>query len=277
MAESADRPLEGIGVLVTRPQDQADELCALIEAAGGRALRWPLLEIAPVENPERAGRLLNQPEGWDWVIFVSANAVRYGLSLAARSGAPPGWRRVAAVGEATARALVQAGIRVDLIPKPQFNSESLLAAPELADVAGQRLLIVRGEGGRELLADVLGARGAETAYAEVYRRTRPVADGAEWVENWRRSVDVAVVTSGEALHHLMALLGEAGAELADRTPLVVIGARLAALARERGWRRVAAADPASDRAIANTLIALRRCGELRRDRPVGPDAPEQDL
>jgi uroporphyrinogen-III synthase len=271
MAESAARPLSGITVLVTRPAAQAAGLCALIESAGGRALRLPLLDIEPVGDGAAAAELLNRADYWDWLIFVSANAVRCALALGDWAGRRSPRTRIAAVGEATAKALEEAGIQVDLIPKPQFNSESLLAAPEMADVANRRILIVRGVGGRELLAGALRERGADMAYAEVYRRMRPTADASGWIDLWRRGgIDVAMVTSGEALTHLMELLGESGAEFADRTPLVVIGPRIAELARARGWRRAVAAEQASDQGIADTIIRLYRDGTIRR-RP--PDAP----
>jgi uroporphyrinogen-III synthase len=203
--------------------------------------------------------LLERRDYWDWLIFVSANAVRFALPLGRWGAGVSARTRIAAVGEATAAALAKAGIRVDLIPKPQFNSESLLADPAMADVAGRRILIVRGVGGREHLAAVLRQRGAETAYAELYRRVPPVADAGPAIELWRRGgIDAAVVTSGEALAHLMELLGPAGAEFACRTPLAVISERLAGSARERGWRRVAVAEQAGDAGLLEALIRQRR-------------------
>jgi uroporphyrinogen-III synthase len=262
MAESVVHPLAGFNVLMTRPAGQAAELCALIESAGGRALHLPLLEIVPVEDNRAAAELLGRRDFWDWLIFVSANAVRFALPMVDWAGERSPRTRIAAVGEATAKALAKAGIRVDLIPKPQFNSESLLADSAMADVAGQRILVVRGVGGREHLAAVLKQRGAETAYAELYRRVPPAADAGAVIDLWRRGgVDAAVVTSGEALAHLMELLGEAGAEFACHTPLAVIGARIAELARERGWRRVAAAEQAGDEGLVEALVRLHRDGK----------------
>jgi uroporphyrinogen-III synthase len=266
-------PLAGVTVLATRPAEQAGGLSALIEAAGGRVLRWPLLEIEPTGSDSPAAELLNRPDDWDWLIFVSANAVRCARALGGWAGRRSARTRVAAVGAATAEALAETGIRVDLIPKPQFNSESLLAAPELAQVAGRRILIVRGVGGRELLAATLRERGAETAYAEVYRRLRPKGDAAAWIDLWRSGgIDLATVTSGEALEHLMDLLGEAGPELASRTPLAVIGPRIGALARKRGWRRIIEAGQASDAGLAEAIIQFYRSGEAEGE-PPAPPAP----
>lgn len=224
-------------------------------------MRLPLLEIAPVGQDAPAVELLRRPDHWDWLVFISANAVRCALDLV--GGALPALARtrVAAVGAATARALATAGIQVDLIPKAQFNSESLLAAPEMAEMAGRRVLIVRGEGGRELLADTLRARGAELAYAEVYRRRRAPVEASALAALWGNGgIGLAVVTSGEVLDHLMEILGEAGAAFATGTPLAVIGARVGQLARERGWRRVIVAEQASDAELAAAIVRYFRDG-----------------
>jgi len=267
MATPANAPLSGIGVLVTRPREQADGLCALIEAAGGRAIRLPLLEIAAVDDPAAAGELLSRSERWDWLVFTSTNAVRFALAICGGSYTTSRRTRIAAIGEATAEALAEAGVRVDLIPKPQFNSESLLASPEMADVTGKSILIVRGEGGREHLAEILRARGAEVAYAEVYRRILPEADAAHWIGLWRQGhIDVVTITSGEALNNLARLLGEARHEFAERTPLVVMGSRVEKLARDQGWRCVIGAEPAGDRAMAETIVRLAESKRADRNR-----------
>jgi uroporphyrinogen-III synthase len=220
-------------------------------------MRLPLLKIVAVDDPTVAGELLSQSNRWDWVIFASTNAVRFALAICEGSYTPPRRTRIAAIGQATAEALNKAGVRVDLIPKPQFNSESLLASPEMADVTGQSILIVRGEGGREHLGQTLKTRGAEVAYAEVYRRVLPEADIAHWIDLWRQGhIDVVTITSGEALNNLTQLLGETKHEFAERTPLVVIGSRIQKLARDQGWRHVISAEPASDEAITETIIRL---------------------
>lgn len=251
------RPLTGFTVLVTRPAGQAGGLCELITEAGGEAIQAPLLSIAPIEAPA-ALALLNPSIAWDWLIFVSANAVRFAAALGGWTGRAAGNSRIAAVGEATAAALAAAGLQADLVPAPPFNSESLLADPRLADVRGQRLLIVRGEGGREHLAEVLRERGAEVAYAEVYRRIPvPAAAYEPILAAWPEGrLDAVVITSGAALHRLTELLRESGLDSLPRPPLVVPGARLASLAREHGWPLVLVAGHAGDEAIVQTLKQL---------------------
>jgi uroporphyrinogen-III synthase len=249
--------LGGRGVLVTRPAAQAEGLCRLIEAAGGRAIPFPTIAIVPVADPEPAHARL--AEDWDLLIFVSRNAVEQALPLCP-NGRLPALGRLAAVGAATARALSEAGRAPDLVPAGRYDSESLLAQPALADVAGWRVLIVRGEGGRTLLADTLSARGAEVAYAEVYRRALPEADAAALVASWSQAVQLVIATSGEVLDNLLALVGEAGRPALVATPLVVVSERTAAAAREQGFRRVELAERADDEAVVAALCRAAGIG-----------------
>ena len=140
MTAHAIAPLSGMTVLVTRPAGQGEALARLITEAGGKAVLAPLLSIASPLDPSLAAGLLNASEPWNWLIFISANAVRFALGFDGWVGQGAGLTRLAAVGEATAAALAEAGLTVDLVPYPQFNSEALLADPRMAEVAGQRLL-----------------------------------------------------------------------------------------------------------------------------------------
>ncbi len=239
-------------MLVTRPAHQAEGLCRLIEAAGGRALGFPVLEIRGPADPDLARRLLAQT--WDWLFFVSANAVDSALELC---GGLPAPRRIAAVGQATAAAVAAAGYSVDLVPEGSFDSEALLASEAMRQVAGQRILIVRGEGGRALLGDTLGERGATVAYAEVYRRVRPERDPALLLARWDEDVNAVVATSGEILDNLVGMLGAAGRERLLGTALVVVSARMAEQAERLGFARVAVAERAQDAAIVAALCGLR--------------------
>ncbi len=256
MAEGVLKPLAGLGVLVTRPQGQGENLSELIEAAGGRAIRFPLLEIVPVPLDAEGPRTLADLAGCDWLVFVSSNAVRHGLACIRSVGEPAAWPKVAAIGQATADELERQGVEVDLAPKQQFNSEALLALPEFADVTGQRILIVRGAGGREVLADTLKARGAEVTYAEVYRRAASQVDPAPLLERWRSGeIDLVTVTSGEALDILeQIVVGDHSGQLRS-TPLAVIGERIAQKARGLGYANVMAVE-AGDESLLAAVIAL---------------------
>ncbi|MEW8348732.1 MAG: uroporphyrinogen-III synthase, partial [Candidatus Thiodiazotropha taylori] len=126
----ADCDLRGCGVLVTRAAHQSEPLARMIEACEGRALRLPAIEILPCRNPAQAQQLF--ASRWDWIIFVSPNAVRFGLKLLA--GHAPTDAGIGVVGASTARELQQAGISVDLIPDRGYDSEGLLSLAELKQV-----------------------------------------------------------------------------------------------------------------------------------------------
>jgi uroporphyrinogen-III synthase len=226
--------LEGLGVLVTRPEPQAGPLARRLAAEGARVYRLPAIELHVRDDRARQRAALGPIDRFHWIVFISANAVRFGAALL------EGRRdlKLAAVGAATAAALNHAGYRVALVPQGGSDSEHLLASAEFRHVQGQRVLIVRGDGGRELLADELAARGAEVCYAEVYERrcARPVpgavaAVEAEWADG---AIDVVTATSGELLRCLYELLSPAGRALLGKTALLAGGPRIAALARQIG-------------------------------------------
>jgi len=215
--------LAGAGVLVTRARDQAGALIAAIEAAGGTAWLLPALDIAPLPAAEAPA------EAPDLAVFVSPNAVRHGERFLALAGT-----HYAAIGPATAEAMRQAGRPPDLVPAGGYDSESLLGADELADMEGRRVLIVRGRGGRELLADTLRERGAAVDYAEVYERRLPEPAAGEvdavitaWREGRLRYVTCLSVAT---LRNLADLLGETGAGVLRGTTLVSASDRVLKLA-----------------------------------------------
>jgi uroporphyrinogen-III synthase len=251
--------LGGRGVLITRPAAQADELCRLVEAARGRAIRFPALAIEPVPDPAQARGLLARR--WDLILFASRNAVTHALPLlpGARLPAEP---RLGAIGAATAKALTETGRMPDLVPAGRFDSESLLALPELENLAGRQVLIVHGTGGRELLGNTLIERGARVAYADVYRRVLPDADPAPLLARWQQEIHLATATSGEVLENLLALVGEEGRGRLLETPLVVVSARTVASARERGFARVELAENASDPALVAAMCRMIATGDV---------------
>lgn len=224
-------PAAGLGpaVLLTRPRTQAEELARIVDAAGMRAVVFPTLEIVPVRPaaPERVD--------WDCIVFVSANAVEQGFSFALPGGVQPAGTRVAAIGAATAAALRARGILDPIVPSAAFDTEALLALPDFADVRGWRVLVVRGVGGREALADSLRSRGAEVRYLECYRRACPNGDPRALLETWGAGgIDAVNAMSAETLANLLALIGSAGAPLAARTPLFAPHERIADQARAWG-------------------------------------------
>lgn len=240
--------------MVTRPSHQAESLCELISAAHGRPIRFPTLEILGPADKADARDALNSVREMDLLVFVSANAVQYAFPLL--PGEVPLDLEIAAIGRATARKLDDVGLPATLTPD-RMDSEGLLAMPALQQMAGRRVFVLRGNGGRELIAETLRERGAEVRQVEVYRRQRPERSAAarNLVSGWDDLVDVVIATSNAILDNLFDLIGETGAERLRQTPVIVVSQRMAEHAVTRDCESVYVADSAQD---ADLLAAL--CG-----------------
>jgi uroporphyrinogen-III synthase len=252
-------PLHGRAVLVTRPIQQSEKLAGLIREAGGEPVLFPALAIAPPADPAYAKAVLAGLSTVDLVIFVSANAVERAFALL---DAPwPVGLPVAAVGEGTAavlrRRLVETGVGTGpvIVSAGGADSEALLAMPELQDLRGKRVVICRGEGGRELLAEGLVLRGALASYAECYRRIRPETDPAAIVARWEQGgLHAVTVMSSDTLDNLWAMLGEGGRRLLHTTPLFMPHVNIAERAAQLGLTEVAVTPP-GDEGILRGLSA----------------------
>jgi uroporphyrinogen-III synthase len=254
---NSHRELQGLRVLVTRPADQAGPLCRLIAEAGGEALRLPTLEIRDPDPRDlaRLDAVVGALESYDLAVFISVNAVNRGMDFIRARRAWPATVKVATVGASSAQALARYGLTVSLVPAHQFNSEALLALEELQDMRGRRVVIFRGNGGRDVLRDVLSQRGAAVDYVEVYRRACPVIDPDAIAHYWQPgAVDLITITSNESLQNLHAMAGPPGQPLLRELRLVVISERQVVLARELGFKhRPLVAANASDEAILAVL------------------------
>ncbi len=225
-------PLSGKAVLITRPAGQAEGLQSRLRALGSEPVLFPTLEILPPRDGDLLARRLDALDTYQWAIFISPTAVERGLAAA------PAWPagvRVAGVGQGSAAALRGAGFAQVLAPETGADSEHLLALPELADLSGQRVLIFRGDEGRELLARTLIARGAQVDYAACYRRALPDVDPALLCRRWRQGgIQAVTVLSSQGLDNLFTLLGAGHADLIRATPLFAPHPRIAEHARHHG-------------------------------------------
>ena len=246
--------LTGLRVLVTRPVEQAEELCRLIEAQGGIAVRFPTIAVIATDDTEEIQQRLLNLEHVDWLIFVSRNAVNFALK-ANNGKITPNKTRIAAIGKATAETLNKAGLNVDLMPSVGFDSEALLAMPELQQIQGQIVLIVRGSGGRETLATVLTERGAIVEYLDVYQRSIPSVDESELYTllNSHR-LNILTATSGEVLENLLTMVTKSYHTLLFDLPLIVVSDRIKQLATDLGFKHIAVSSP-SNEAILKAIIS----------------------
>lgn len=245
-----------MSILVTRPSPKGEELVSRLRTLGRVAWSFPLIEITPGRELATLSPALNALCSGDLLFALSPHAVSFAQSQLQQQGLH--WPQQAAyfaIGRSTALALHQVSGRHVRYPLDREISEVLLQLPELQNIAGKKTLILRGNGGRELLGETLAARGAEVTFCECYQRNAVHYDGAEEAMRWqKREVSTLVVTSGEMLHQLWALIPQWYREhWLLRCRLLVVSERLAQLARELGWQEIQVADSADNDALLCAL------------------------
>jgi len=243
--------LAGRAILITRPVARAARLAALVREAGGEPVLFPTLGILSISNDSHLLKHdgnVNIIES-DILIFVSPTAVEQGRAVL--EALLPVSVKVAAVGHATARALQALGLAGVIAPADAADSEALAALPEMQQVEGKRILIIRGEGGRAWLADTLRARGAVVEHLECYRRVRPEVDAAPLAARiLNGDIAALTITSREALDNLLAMLPANARMPMLALPMFVVHPRLAVHARALGAREVHVAGAGDDAMIA---------------------------
>ena len=249
----------GRGVLITRARHQAHELKSEIEAAGGDTFLFPAIDIVGRDIDEIGRELAEMPEP-DIVIFVSGNAVAYGLAAVKGKNA-----KIAVVGPVTHAAIEAMGVNVDIFPQDGFDSEHLLQHGALRAVDGKSIIIVRGQSGRELLANTLAERGANVRYLNVYNRiphepTLADLENLEIALNQER-ISFVIVMSVETLECLVRIIPAQALSLLRHATLVAPSARVLQTASELipGIATELAPGPQAP-AMVKTLIRLTQTG-----------------
>ena len=250
--------LQGLHVLVTRPQAQGLFLCQQIKRAGGLPWSFPTLEIQPLADTSQLLSVMSSLASVDKVVFVTANAVRQVAPVWDHSSAV----QTMAIGEATARMMRECDLPIHQVPEHTFSSEGLLALPDMQQVSGQKIVLLAGEGGRRLMADTLTARGAEVVEVPVYRRTCPDLSPQTVQVFWQQTGhQIMVSISVQSLLNLHEL---AGSQIFS-IPLLVVSQRMAAAAKALGdFVDLVVTPQVSDLAILETLKAWYSC---RSNRP----------
>lgn len=251
-----DRPLYGRRVLVPRTRAQAGALSQLLRERGAQPLEIPTIAIRPVEDSELLDIALRSLHTYAWVVFVSVNGVREAFCRLEQIGLDArafGDSRVCAVGSATAAALREHGVIADLRPRESV-SESIVDGLSEAGVAGQRVLLLRAEAGREELSDGLMAAGALVDDVAVYRTVVPEVS-RERVRDLLSGdgVDAVALTSSSTLTNLLSLL-DGDASVLDGVAVACIGPVTAATARDAGLHVDVVASESTVAALANALV-----------------------
>ncbi len=247
---SPNPSLKNLHIAVTRPVKQAASLCEAIRHHGGFAAEFPLLAIAPLSDYRAFDTAITALEQADWAIFISSNAVDCAMPrVLQRYGQVPDNVRFAAIGHQTAKELSRFGVHEVLTPHTRFDSETLLALAEMHDVSNKTVMIFRGLGGREVLADTLKARGAQVIFAESYQRVNPQTNTQLLNALWQHGkLDAIVVSSSEAMRYLLDMA--ANTEWIRHVTLCVNHARIAELPLQYGLKVLVAQAPGDDALIA---------------------------
>ena len=256
--QASDVTLSGKTIWVTRPAQQAQELCRMIERRNGVALSLPTLVIRPLANEVGTGDGRERLARAHIAVFISRNAVVYAARMFPDLVNIMRNKTILAVGQATARCLGEAGLE-QVGHVTGGGSEALLQLPPLAAnrVRSKRVVILRGRGGRENLREGLLARGATVDYLEVYRRDKPDISRADMIEFWHdRKPDVVVITSLAGLDNMVALTPVEEAQRLLETDMVVMSERIRQHAVEAGFKRIALASDNTDAGLVEALLSF---------------------
>ena len=228
----ATQPLKDKWIVVTRPEHQAEKLCKKLEEAGAGVILFPLIEISPPQDLALAKQKLKKLTEYDLLIFISPNAVDESLKWIDKDSLQG--MTIAAVGAKTKAQLLMHGIEANISPEKNYNSEALLALPEIQNLGEtatgkpHKVGILRGEGGRDFLKESLEEQGCKVEYIELYRRTCP-QDSLDTLKSSAQShqLDMILITSGTSVDYLFALKAQSKSDdWLDRTPLLVGSERI---------------------------------------------------
>ena len=251
-------PLSGVKIVVTRAREQADALATHLEALGAAVVELPAIEIRPPADPGPLDRAIANLAAYDWLIFTSANGVRYFVDRLDRSATDLRSLRakICAIGPATRKAVEALHLKVDLMGK-EYVAEGLLAAFAGYDLAGTRILLPRAAVARDLVPAELARRGAVVDVLEAYRTVIPEDAAARVRQVWDapRRPDVITFTSSSTVRNFAAAAGPGALE---GIKVASIGPVTSATARELGIRVDAEAREFTIGGLVEAVLAL--CG-----------------
>lgn len=243
------KPLTGVTVTLTRERSQAEPLRQQLEQLGADVRVCPLLHFERPDDPGPWRAALANLRAYDWLVFTSANGVRFFFEKGVPDDAP--LPRVACIGPATRKAVEEKGLAVELVAAESV-AEGLLAEFDRYPIAGKRILLARAQEARNLLPDGLRERGALVDVVAVYKTVLPPVPRETFQTDW------VVLMSASSARHLRQL----GA--APDTPVLAVGPVTASAAREAGFLQVEQAERFDGEGVVAKLVQL--CGDRRESR-----------
>ena len=242
-------------VIVTRPLAQAQLLMQTLESRLATTVHFPVISICEAENIDDAKQHFENLANFQFIIFISTNAVHYGISIIKELNVELESCKLAAVGPATKLALESYGHKVDIVPQSEFNSEALLAEPTFTNIVGQKILIVRGQGGREHLRQTLESRNAQVDYAEVYQRQLPKNRNPIDLSQLPIANCAVLLYSVESTQNLWSLCSQDEQQWLKKVTFIIASQRIAEAISRVGYANnsIIAENP-SDQAILAALM-----------------------
>ena len=254
----AQRPLEGKRIVVTRARAQASSLSVRLRELGADVIEMPVIRVEPLDTEPLAAALTALSD-YDWVVFTSQNAVAVVWQAMRSRGLDAralGKTRVAAIGRATADALLERGLAADVVPE-RFVAESLVESlRHRDDVKGRRVLLPQAVGARDVLADGLRAMGARVDAIPIYRTVSDGAGAARVAERLRGGeIDLVTLTSSSTAQFFVDAVG---IEAARATPAASIGPVTSAAARALGLHVVVESAESTIAGLVEAVVAFSR-------------------
>ncbi len=253
--------MEGLIVLNTRPAHQAHHLTEKLTALGVFVQSFPTIDIKPSDVCQQQLKIKQHINDYDIALFVSQNAVHHALQFMDVQQIA-NTLKIGVIGKGSLDCLMQYGLHSATIPQQTYNSEGLLASDLLAHVRGKKIIIFRGQAGRNLLGDTLIERGAHVAYCEVYQRCIPEVSASHYQRIFTVKPDIALFTSSEGLLHAFKMLQAKESTALLRTPWLLISERMKKTAYNLGHNSdIIIAEQASDDGI---VLALKHWAKHRQ-------------
>lgn len=248
---------EGKGILITKPN--ADFLSEEIKKLGLMPYHFPTIQFTSPPDPSHLQNELENLQNYDWMIFVSPQAVQaINPHLASIRNNMLKKIKIAAIGQVTAEFLKKSHLQVHAVPEINWSTEGLLALKEFKELNHSRIAIVRGVGGRETLAKTLRERGAEVHYIEAYQRQATTADPSELMDRiTNKKLQIIVATSVTAILFLLQIAAVKKQEIL-KIAILVSSERIKTLAEDLGFQTIWVAQNASDAAILTAICHF--CG-----------------
>ncbi len=252
------KPLHGIEILIPRPLPQGKKIAQAIEDQGGGVIVFPVIEIEPPKDFFKLDSQLNAMNDVGLIVMVSVSAVNaIADRLKSLDLTLPDTVKIAAVGPKSAAQCAAAGFSVDFVPSQSINSEGLLACFHGLDIRNRKVIIFRGQTGREFLKQELTKLGAEVEYSVCYRRETTNEPFQPVVDRWKRGeINMVLITSVSILDALLSLLGDKDSELIKKTKIITISHRIADRCHAMGIKDVFVSARATDESILETLAEL---------------------